>query len=210
MPKQNEPRCRHFFLRYSMPYYFKFYENNADPQPSFTCAVSSEQCQASNKNGSRCSRKCVIGCPYCWTHLLAKFHLRILPSTIPDAGKGLFVLDKKQPTGTVLIKKDQTVCPYGGELIDNDTLSERYGNKNAPYAIELSKNRYRDAGCARGVGSLLNHDSRRANVAFSINQSSKTASIKATRNLKNGEELFVNYGRQYRMRDGSKFETVSK
>jgi hypothetical protein len=193
-----------------MPYYFKFYENNDDPQPSFTCAVTSEQCKALNKNGSRCSRKCVIGCPYCWTHLLAKFHLRILPSSIPEAGKGLFVMDKKQPTGTLLIKKNDIVCPYGGELIDKDTLEERYGAKTAPYAIQLSKNRFRDAGCARGVGSLINHDNRRSNVAFSVNQAAKTVSIKATRNVKNGEELLVNYGREYKMQDGSKYVTISK
>jgi SET domain-containing protein len=131
-----------------------------------------------------------------------------LPSTIPQAGKGLFVLDKKQPIGTVLIKKAQTVCPYGGELIDKDTLEKRYGNKTAPYAVQLSKTSFRDGGCARGVGSLLNHDSRRANVTFSVNQNSKTVSIKATRNLKNGEELFINYGREYTMRDGSKYVTV--
>lgn len=129
---------------------------------------------------------------------------------MPEAGKGLFVLDKKQPTGTVLIKKDQTVCPYGGDLIDKATLDERYGDKTAPYAVQLSKNRFRDGGCARGVGSLINHDSRRANVAFSLNQNTKTVSIKATRNLKNGEELFVNYGREYQMRDGSKYITISK
>jgi hypothetical protein len=199
-----------FFPHYNMPYYFKFYENNDDPEPSFTCAVRSQRCEGLNKNGSRCARKCVIGTPYCWTHLLAKFHLRILPSTMPEAGKGLFVLDKKQPTGTVLIKKDQTVCPYGGDLIDKATLDERYGDKTAPYAVQLSKNRFRDGGCARGVGSLLNHDSRRANVAFSVNQNAKTVSIKATRNLKNGEELFVNYGREYQMRDGSKYVTISK
>ena len=193
-----------------MPYYFKFYNNVDDPRPSFSCAVSSERCDGENKNGSHCSRKCVIGTPYCWTHLLSKYELRILPSTIPNAGKGLFVLNKKEPVGAVVIRNGETVCPYGGELINKDTLEERYGEKTAPYTVEMSRDRYRDAGCARGVGSLINHSNQRANVAFSIDQRAKTVSIKAKRNLKNGEELFVSYGRTYRMRDGSKYTTTSK
>jgi SET domain-containing protein len=60
------------------------------------------------------------------------------------------------------------------------------------------------------VGSLINHDNRRSNVAFSVNQAAKTVSIKATRNVKNGEELLVNYGREYKMQDGSKYVTISK
>ncbi len=192
-----------------MPYYFKFYNNEDDPRPSFTCSVSSQRCNGGNKNGSRCSRKCVIGTPYCWTHLLSKCSLRILPSTIANAGKGLFVLNKREPDGAVIIRNGETICPYGGELIDKDTLEERYGNKTAPYGIQLSRNQYRDAGCARGVGSLINHDSQRANVMYSVDQRAKTVSIKAKRNLKNGEELFISYGRDYRMEDGSKYATSS-
>ena len=48
-----------------MPYYFKFYDNERDPRPSFTCALDSERCDGQNKNGQRCSRKCIIGTPYC-------------------------------------------------------------------------------------------------------------------------------------------------
>ena len=197
-------------LSFLMPYYFKFYDNERDPRPSFTCALDSERCIGQNKNGQRCSRKCIIGTPYCWTHLLSKHHLRILPSTIANAGKGLFVVDKKQPEGAVIFRTGETVCPYGGDLIDKDTINERYGENTAPYGIQLSQNRYRDAGCARGVGSLINHDSRRANVAYSVDQRAKTVSIKAKRNLKNGEELFVSYGRVYRMNDGSKYTTTTK
>jgi len=108
-----------------MPYYFKFYDNERDPRPSFTCDLDSERCDGQNKNGQRCSRKCIIGTPYCWTHLLSKHHLRILPSTVANAGKGLFVVDKKQPEGAVIFKTGETVCPYGGELIDHDTVKTR-------------------------------------------------------------------------------------
>ena len=35
------------------------------------------QCAAHSKSGSRCKRRCVIGIPFCYTHLLYKNHLRI-------------------------------------------------------------------------------------------------------------------------------------
>jgi len=193
-----------------MPYHFNFYNDTNDPQPRFTCAIESERCHGETKNGTRCSRKCVIGTPYCWSHLLSNYNLRILPSTIPNAGKGLFIMNKQEPEGKVIIKKGTIVCPYGGELIDKQTLDERYGKKTSPYGIYVSTNNYRDAGCARGVGSVINHDSRKQNVIFTANHKSKSINIKVSRDLVNGEELFVSYGRSYRLNDGSKYSTTTR
>ena len=143
---------------------FEFYEHVENRQPTFSCALESERCHSQTKIGARCSRKCVIGTPYCWSHLLSNHHLRLLPSTVPNAGKGVFVLNKQRPLGEIIIRNGDVVCPYGGELIDETTLNRRYGDKTAPYALQLSQNRYRDAACARGIGSMINHDGRRANV----------------------------------------------
>jgi len=191
---------------------FKFYEHEHQDNrhPTFACALQSERCRSQTKTGSHCSRKCVIGTPYCWSHLLSNHHLRLLPSTLPDAGKGVFVLNKQRPLGEIIIRNGDVVCPYGGELIDETTLNHRYGDKTAPYAIQLSHHRYRDAACARGIGSMINHDSRRANVTFAVNQRTKTVSIKAKRHLRNGEELFASYGRDYRMNDGSRYVTTPR
>jgi len=191
---------------------FKFYEHEHQDNrhPTFACALQSERCHSQTKAGSRCSRKCVIGTPYCWSHLLSNHHLRLLPSTLPDAGKGVFVLNKQRPTGEIIIRNGDVVCPYGGELINETTLNHRYGDKTAPYAIQLSHHRYRDAACARGIGSMINHDSRRANVTFAVNQRTKTVSIKAKRHLRNGEELFASYGRDYRINDGTRYVTTPR
>ena len=54
------------------------------------------------------------------------------------------------------------------------------------------------------------NDGRRANVSFAVNHRAKTVSIKAKRNLRNGEELFLSYGRDYRMNDGSRYVTASR
>ena len=191
---------------------FKFYEHEHQDNrhPTFSCALQSERCHSQIKTGSRCSRKCVIGTPYCWSHLLSNHYLRLLPSTVPNAGKGVFVLNKQRPLGEIIIRNGDVVCPYGGKLIDETTLNRRYGDKTAPYALQLSQNRYRDAACARGVGSMINHDGRRANVSFAVNHRAKTVSIKAKRNLRNGEELFLSYGRDYRMNDGSRYVTTPR
>jgi hypothetical protein len=95
-----------------MPYYFKFYDNELVPQLSFTCVLDSEHCDGQNKNGQRCSRKCAVGTPHCWTHLSSKHHLRIFPSAIANAAKGLFVVDKKQLEGAVIFKTGETMPPW--------------------------------------------------------------------------------------------------
>ena len=199
--------CNHLNGMHGGVHRFEFYEHVENRQPTFSCALESERCHSQTKIGTRCSRKCVIGTPYCWSHLLSNHHLRLLPSTVPNAGKGVFVLNKQRPLGEIIIRNGDVVCPYGGELIDETTLNRRYGDKTAPYALQLSQNRYRDAACARGVGSMINHDGRRANVSFAVNHRAKTVSIKAKRNLRNGEELFLSYGRDYRMNDGSRYVT---
>jgi hypothetical protein len=191
-------------------HHFEFYEDVENRLPTFSCSLQSERCHSQTKLGARCSRKSVIGTPYCWSHLLSNHHLRLLPSTVPNAGKGVFVLNKQKPLGDIIIRNDDVVCPYGGELIDEATLNHRYGDKTAPYAIWLSQSRYRDAACARGIGSMINHDSRRANVVFAVNHRAKTVSIKAKRNLRNGEELFVSYGRNYRFNEGTRYATIPR
>lgn len=135
-----------------MVYYFTF-KINDDIQ--FRTQLESYQCVDHTKAGARCKRRCVIGSPFCSTHLAYKHHLKTKPSQIPNAGKGLYCCDPLNSNShEVLFETGETICAYKGEIIDKDELINRYSNKTAPYAIGISNNRYEDASRVRGIGSL--------------------------------------------------------
>ena len=100
-----------------MPYLFRFKVNN---ETTFQCVLNSEQCEATNKNGRRCGRRCVIGTPLCATHLMMyNMNLKIMPSQVPAVqafnGKGLFAYDPRQPPGVVIFEKNDIICRYEGD-----------------------------------------------------------------------------------------------
>ena len=179
-----------------------------DGDTMFDCYVNAYICQAINKNGARCKRTTTIGTPYCHTHLLHIKHLKVKESTIPNAGKGVFAIDLKKGNNEIVFKKNETIAPYMGELLTNEDLQNRYDDYTAPYGIYVSKNQNRDAACDRGLGSLINHKpSAQSNVKFSVNPQNKTVSIKAKRNIRNGEELFANYGNEYNFDENTTYTT---
>lgn len=190
-----------------MPLYFHFsYVNPRHPEEDkyFNHMLLSLQCSFVLSNGQRCKRKCVIGVPCCNSHLPIMYHLQIKQSTIPNAGKGLFVYDKTKNNNEIVFKgnrkvnnkdkKGDIICPYDGEIINKHELEERYGKQTAPYGIRISKDRYEDAAIRRGVGSLVNHQ-RPSNCEFII--SNGVIKLRAINNLRNGDELFINYGNEY-------------
>lgn len=192
-----------------MPYYFTFKINN---QVRYTTQVQSIQCEDHTKTGARCKRRCIIGSPYCCTHLAYNHHLKIKPSLIPNAGKGLFAVDPLTNQNDILFRNKDTICEYRGEVINLATLNERYapGKKNtAPYAVQLSANAYEDAAKIRGVGSLANKSPNNSNATLSVYRG--RASLKATKNIRNGDEIYLSYGSDYRMdQPGVIYKTTPK
>ena len=150
------------------------------------------QCIEIKKDGNRCKRKTCIGVPVCHQHLESKYKLKIKKSSIPNAGKGLFVFDKFAEND-IIFKKGDKIISYEGELINLQQLNKRYGDYTAPYALNIDKNNYRDASLKRGVGSLGNTNNKRNNVKLSANTKNKTAFLKATKNIRNGSEIFISY-----------------
>lgn len=185
---------------YSMRY-FHFHSN--DPEflelQYFDAPLKSKQCTETTKSGSRCKRKVVIGTPICFTHLKSKMFLEIANSTIPNAGKGLFARKPSAPNNAVVFEKGDFIANYDGQVISQEELLRRYNQNTAPYAVSLTKKSglVEDAALSRGVGSLLSHKPRSANVRFSLGRNNRVK-IVATRNIKNNQELFVNYGNDYR------------
>jgi len=180
-----------------MPKKFKFYINN---HLHFQSNLTSERCQFIKTNGQQCSRNTVIGLGLCFQHLEIEKHLRIKPSTIQHAGKGLFAMDKHALENDIIFRIGQNIVKYDGEIIDLDELNERFDEYTAPYTVYINNNRYDSAECHRGIGSLANHgNNQQANAKFNTGNRGNNAScrLQATKNIRNGDEIIVNYGRNY-------------
>lgn len=180
--------------------YFHFH--NIRTGENFDGELKSEQCQH-HINGVQCKKRCLIGLSICWIHLLSNYHLRIKKSTIENAGMGLFVMVKNTPIDDerIVFRNGDKICSYNGEVLTLDEHLERYQRESAPYTAQLNRQNniqmYEDASLQRGIGSLINHSVRKSNCRMSIGRGN-TNSFVATKNIKNNQEIFVNYGKAYK------------
>lgn len=110
----------------------------------------------------------------------------------------------------ILFHKDDVIVEYDGELIDVDTLKKRYDLSTAPYGVGITRTQFEDGACIRGVGSMANHNASRAsNARFSISRTKGKSRIilKATKAIRNGDEVLINYGRDYKWDEGTHHST---
>jgi len=150
-----------------------------------------------------------MGSPTCWVHSKKEFHVKVGPSEIDGAGKGLIA------QSTIL--SGTWICPYGGEPINQACLDLRFpGDVTATYAARRDGGRgYVDAACVRGLGSMANGlfnangraKSRAQHNAKILDRSSYGGEgeglwIRSTKNIQNGREVFVHYGFDYQLEDG--------
>ena len=153
---------------------------------TFSGNLQGRRCIGHCRNGRRCSRRSVIGCPYCYQHLKSDCHLRIKPSTIHNAGKGLFAEDSTQAPNAIIFRRDDDIIEYIGETIDRAELNRRYHHHTAPYALQVRGDNnnplYIDAATIRGVGSLSNHRAgHHQNARLVVNFPNNTARLRATK-----------------------------
>lgn len=187
-----------------MPARFSY---SIDNEPKFACDLISEQCSAIKTDGQRCKCRTLMSTPFCHIHLKSIKHLVVKPSTIPQAGKGLFVCAAKQEPNAIIFRKGDTIVEYGGELLDYDETERRYGSKTAPYTLKIKEDVYLDAACRRSIGSICNSNQGHNNARLSVNTQHNTASVKAIKNIRNGAEIFCSYGAAYKFADGSSHST---
>jgi SET domain-containing protein len=128
---------------------------------------------------------------------MEKKNLKASKSKLPNAGKGLFTLKE--------IKKGEFVCEYEGELITwNEAINRNDKNigKGAYFYYINSKNVIDAWASKKTFGRYANDAAGLVKVPGLRNNSTyfekgKKVFIKATRNIKAGEEIFVSYGRSY-------------
>jgi SET domain-containing protein len=111
-------------------------------------------------------------------------------SSIPNAGQGLFALKE--------FKKGAFLADYTGEVLTKNQLDQRYGPTEqdlAPYGFQVSKNKFIDSACERGITAYANSSPGHNNAAFSVSHG--RVRLKATENINVGSEVFVDYGDDY-------------
>jgi len=170
---------------------------------NFQCHLLCDQCTHLTNSGIRCRRRVCLGYPTCWQHTIQQYGIQVKESSIQGAGKGLFV--------TRDFKKGEWICPYVGEVIDQNCTYQRYTpGQTCPYMIEKDGTEYIDAACVRGIGSMANclvknnGDVRSVeahNASFSWRTSLNEPWLKTTKNIKKGREIFVYYGSDFKVQD---------
>ena len=150
------------------------------------------QCLATTKggHGQRCTRTTCIYPSYCWQHAGAHYSTKLAASTIPRAGLGLFARRDLSPR--------EVIAAYTGhvsrEPIDGD------------YVIQINRRKFIDASSTQSSMARYANDcrtaSRRAghcsgnNAKFTPSASGADLRVGA-RPIRAGEEIFVDYGRDY-------------
>lgn len=168
--------------------------------------LKSQRCRHRKNDNTLCKKRCLIGVDKCWMHTLSDHHLRIRDSNIPKAGKGLFVTRKVAPD-IAIFKKGDSICKYNGETLTARQTRKRYGIPNTnilydrSYAVNVNGGKCEDAARIRGIGSLINyhHSPNLRNCSFVLNAKTNRMGIRATKNIYNGQELFLAYGGMYHM-----------
>lgn len=183
-----------------------------DDEVQFEAPLKSQRCEGTTKANARCKRTCVIGLPYCWTHLKTILKLKIKTSTIPNSGDGVFVDAGKVENGNrPIFKEGDIITEYKGETINDTEKQRRYGNKNAPYTAYKKNGVYEDGAINRGIGSMINRadNVHPANAELSYNARLQKLNIKARKNIKNNEEILMPYGNRYAMNEqGVSYKTT--
>lgn len=113
----------------------------------------------------------------------------VRPSTIPNAGDGLFAL--------VDISLEDTIGYYTGKVLDNKAFHDPK-RPVSDYILYLCNNHIiLGEGPLANYTRYINHSSRKPNAFLITSTRWKTARLEAIRSISPGEEIFYNYGDDY-------------
>lgn len=173
---------------------FVFYSRGYE---EFRCPIEIRSC---SHHG--CNILSDIGFEFCRTHLETDMHLQIKPTSLPGGNfLGLFASDGTNNTNTVVFKKGKKgakhgdfITAYNGEILTIDEMFDRYRGRIAgPYCAHLNEDNVIDSACLRGVGSMINHKTVSGGANARIYIYRNEIRIAATKDIKNGDEIFINY-----------------
>jgi hypothetical protein len=181
---------------------------------TYTTELEKQKCSV-----PACRRITAMIWPMCWQHARSQMHLQVKPSTIPNAGRGLFAYaptKEERDEQAVVFKKGEFICPLNGRPLSAVELQQNYGNHTAPYVSESSEAKigfpYVDGLGRRYIGMYANTklgqplaDGQRhsvqtgTNCVYSQFRADGVPWLKATKNIRSGDELFAYYGPDYKL-----------
>lgn len=174
----------------------------------FDRPLFSQRCQGLLDDKTRCTTVTTMVHPFC-TSCTAKYYLvQIAPSTLKGAGLGLFAFNPEGKEGDVVFRKGDYIAPYLGERITPSELNKRYSSKRppsddnyvVPYAYTMENGVILDGSLYRGPAVYVNDntkDKKRINSMFTEETTVQRLFLHATTKIRQGEEIFVPYGREY-------------
>ena len=71
----------------------------------------------------------------------------------------------------------------------------------APYTVQNHHEMFEDGALQRAPAALINHKPRRECNCELITQRTNLCAVQTIRPIRNGDELFCNYGRQYHLHE---------
>ena len=105
------------------------------------------------------------------------------------------------------------LAKYNGEFLDNTEYKIRYTNiygpyatningkimllNDGPYSIYFNRTHTIDSACLRGSASLINHKKKRNGANAWFYSKKNGLFVYALRDIKEGEEIFADYGDDY-------------
>ena len=139
-----------------------------------------------------------MGLQHCWQHAIREHKLRVKPSGLAGAGKGLFVQSREHEANEWVFRPGDKIVKYYGDILTEEQVDHRYGEDGtAPYAWSVGGGNVVDAACRRGIAAFANHKPQsRANAKLA-----KNGYLVATKHIKNGSEIFVSYGHEFLLND---------
>ena len=169
------------------------------PDRQGTIRTPSQRCAANTNAGAQCAQRTAVA-HLCWNHLKRDVGVRVKPSSIPGAGRGLFVARAGGlPAGHRI--------PYTGDEVSLDAG----GTVGGPYVLQTRAGEGIDAARRNcGLGRWVNDPRgardehggvQRANCEFVLHtprgERTRIASVRTLRPVESGEELLVQYGADY-------------
>ncbi len=155
-----------------------------------------QRCAADTKAGTWCKAHTRNGC-LCWVHRAQLNGTQIKDSTLPGAGKGLFARWE--------FNKGDAIVRYTGDIVDTRKGDTEGGFEDSAYVLEVTNTWSIDAARTNTADGRMINDtvssSKRTNCKFAFDSKRKIVTIRATRKIAIGEELFINYGRGYWTKD---------
>lgn len=158
-----------------------------------------DRCTArSDSTGERCRNRTAKVGPFCFIHTKVTEGVRVKPSTIPEAGNGLFATEDLPAGHIVPHQPDNPEVPgTSSRMHTRAELDAIYpGDITAPYSIPVGPDAIRDdcptnAGLVRHANHKPHEDGQNAELL------ENTGDIELLVPVAAGEEIFVNYGQDY-------------